>query len=224
MASEQSIWYRLGYALERARQPTPSAGKRLQGLAGRPPRKAAREEEALGGLPTDQLLSAGVALLAGKLLDAWGPRRRVRLSNLLRAAAAGAGAALVVDLLRPLLKGRPALGTLDRQTADRVLAGLGQGLVYGSVVEPRLPGPALLKGAVFGAAEYAAGAAGGLTHLVGAHTPHARLPVIGQLLEELGPHDRDYVEHLAFGIVVGLLYRSSPSSNGIAFEDAEDDD
>jgi len=226
MSSEQSLWYRIGFALERARNPAPSAGRRLEGLAERVrDRVGQRGEEGdtdSGGLPTDELLTAGLVLVAGKLLDAWRPRHRVRFSGLLRAAAAGAGAALVLDLVKPLLRGQPALGTLDRESFDRALAGLAQGIVYGAVVEPRLPGHALVKGAAYGTAEYAAGSAGGLTHLVGAHTPFARLPLVGHLLEDLEPHERDYVEHLVFGIVVGLLYGSSERSNGIAPEDDDE--
>lgn len=216
MPSEQSLWFRLGYALERARSPLPAAGKRLEGLGKRARGAAVRrpKDEDGVGRTSDELLTAGLVLAAGKLLDAWRPHRKVRFSGLLRAAAAGAGAALALELVKPLLRGRPELGALDRSTVDRVLAGLGEGLVYGAVVEPRLPGPALLKGAVFGSVEYAADAAGGLTHLVGAHTPYARLPVIGRLLEDLDPHERDYVEHLVFGIAVGLLYGASGSSNG----------
>jgi hypothetical protein len=216
MPSKKSLWFRLGYALERARSPAPTAGQRLEGLAKRVRGSAVRrpkDEDGAGG-SADELLTAGLVLVAGKLLDAWRPRRGVRFSGLLRAAAAGAGAALALDLVKPLLRGRPELGALDRSTVDHVLAGLGEGLVYGAVVEPRLPGSALLKGAVFGSVEYAADAAGGLTHLVGAHTPYARLPMVGRLLEDLDPHERDYVEHLVFGIIVGLLYGASPSSNG----------
>ena len=225
MASEQSLWYRIGYALERAKHPGPSSGGKLKGLAERArakePRK--REEGAQGeGFSPDDLVTAGLVLAAGKLLDTWRPRRRARLSTLLRAAVAGAGAALLLDLLRPLLAGRPSVGGLDTKTGERVLAGAGQGLLYGAVVEPRMPGPALLKGALFGSAEYAADPAGGLSHVLGTHAPHQRLPVIGDVLKGLGPHERTYVEHLTFGIALALLYGSSPSNNGIRVE-AEDD-
>jgi hypothetical protein len=227
MPSEESLWFRLGYALERARHAAPSAGKRLDGLAarGRRARAFAPRDEAGAGLPTEELLSEGLATIAGKVLDFWRPRREMRFSRLLRAAAAGAGAALVLDLAKPLFQGRRKLGVPDARTVDRVLAGLAQGLVYGSVIEPRLPGPAFLKGALFGSAEYAARGAGGIAHLLRAHASYALLPVIGYLLEDIDPHDRDYLEHLVFGIVVGLLYGSSPSSNGIAVddEDAEDE-
>ncbi|HSH74520.1 MAG TPA: hypothetical protein VLA09_02355, partial [Longimicrobiales bacterium] len=221
--SEQSLWFRIGYALERARQPAPSAGRKLDGLEERARRRAARRAEDRDGegASTDDLVSMGLTLAAGKLLDLWRPRHRARFTRLLRAGAAGAGAALLLDLLRPLLTGRPEVGTLDRETGDRVIVGLGQGLLYGAVVEPRLPGPPVLKGALFGSAEYASDPAGGLTHLVGAHTLQGRLPVIGSLLENIDPHDRTYVEHLAFGIALALLYGAAPSSNGMAVGDED---
>jgi hypothetical protein len=41
------------------------------------------------------------------------------------------------------------------------------------------------------------------------------------MLEDIDPHDRVYVEHLAFGIALAILYGSSPSSNGMFEEDDE---
>lgn len=225
MASEQSLWYRIGYALERAKHPTSPGDKKLKGLAERAPVGRPRQGDEVaerGGLSPDDLVTAGLVLAAGKLLDVWRPRRRARLSTLLRAAVAGAGAALLLDLLRPLLAGRPSVGGLDAETGQRVLAGAGQGLLYGAVVEPRIPGPALLKGALFGAAEYAADPAGGLSHVLGTHAPQRRLPLVRDLFEDLEPHERTYVEHLTFGIALALLYGSSPSSNGIVSADDED--
>lgn len=225
MASEQSLWYRIGYALERAKHANPTAGKKLKGLAERSPVERKRPDGPVserGGLSSDDLVTAGLVLAAGKLLDAWRPRRRTGLSTLLRAAVAGAGAALLLDLLRPLLGGRPAVGGLDAETGERVLAGAGQGLLYGAVVEPRIPGPALLKGALFGSAEYAADPAGGLSHVLGAHAPQRRLPLVRDLFEGLEAHERTYLEHLTFGIALALLYGSSPSSNGIVLEDGEE--
>jgi hypothetical protein len=224
MATEKSLWFRIGYALERAKHPVPSAGKRLTGLAERAREKLPRRgDEGEGqGLPTDDLVSAGLVLVAGKLLDAWRPRREAGLHALLHAAVAGAGAALLLDLVRPLLAGRPAVAPFDGETGERLLAGVGQGLLYGAVVEPRLPGPPLLKGALFGSAEYAADPAGGLSRLVGGHAPLQRLPLVGHLLHGLEDHDRTYLEHLTFGIALAVLYGSSPSNNGILPE--EDDE
>jgi hypothetical protein len=169
-------------------------------------------------------LSVGIAALAGRLLDVWRPRRRAGFVRLMWAGASGAAAALILEAVRPLLRGEPDLLAFDRDTGDRILAGLGQGLLYGAVIEPRVPGPAVLKGALFGSAEYAADAAGGLVHVLGAHAPLRRLPLVGRMLEEIDPRDRVYLEHLAFGIALAVLYGSSAPSKGIVSEDDPDDD
>lgn len=217
MSPRQSIWFRLGHALERARPGGAAAGKTVAGLAERRTERApSKRKDATRALPsTDELIDAGIAVAVDGLLGAWGRRRRPGFSGLVRAGAAGAGAALLVDLLRPLLRGNAELPVIDRQTADHLIAGVGQGLVYGAVVEPRVPGPALVKGALYGSVEYAADPVGGLSHLLGSHTPQGRLPVVGEILEGVDGHDRAYLEHVVFGIALALLYELSRSSNGI---------
>lgn len=180
----------------------------------------AREREPRQPIPSaDELMSAGVAVVVDRVLAGWSGRKAPSFSKLLRAAAAGATAAVLVDLLRPLLTEEGAFPGLDRETADRVLAGVGQGLVYGSIVEPRVPGPALIKGALYGPAEYATEPVGGLHGLLGAHVPQNRLPIVGDVFDVVAPHDRAFLEHLVFGITLALLYESSSSSNGIRPEE-----
>ena len=224
MSSEESFWFRIGYALESAKLPSAPRGRqRVPGLADRAARPRPAPHEPSGdGLLTDQLVTAGITALAARLLDAWQPRRSVGFKRLLWAGAAGAAAALLIDVLKPVLRGQPELPMLDRDTGDRLLAGVGQGLLYGAVVEPRVPGPLLLKGALFGSAEYATDAAGGLMHLLRAHAPLGRIPLVGRMLEDVDPRDRVYVEHLAFGIALALLYGTSPSSNGTVPEDEDE--
>lgn len=221
MSSDPSIWYRVGYALERARAHQPSSEEEAA-----PQSKRGRSRSAKVAEPAwpsaDDLIASGVAALAGRLLGAWRPTRKVTFSRLLRAGAAGAGAALLLDMLKPLISGRAELPVFDREMGSRLLAGAGQGLLYGSVVEPRVPGPAVVKGVVFALAEYMADPAGGLTHLLGSHTPQGRLPVVAGLLEELEPHDREYLEHLAFGVALAVLCGASPSRNGAPEGDIED--
>lgn len=217
MAPRQSIWYHLGHAYERARKGAPSAGKAVAGLSERrvskrPEKQAPRESSWPSG---DDLISAGAMLVLERII---GGRRRGReagFTSLLRAGAAGAAAALLVELVRPLLHAKAELPILDRETGKRLLSGIGQGLVYGALVEPRVPGPPLVKGALYGSVEYAVDPMGGLSTLLGPHVPQARLPIVGELLEGTPTHDRAYLEHLVFGIALALLYESSPSSNGI---------
>ncbi len=213
MTSEESLWYRLGYALEGGKVPSEPERKR----SGRAKRSQPRRErtpatnESTAG---DELVTAGIAAVAARILDAWEPKRDVGFKRLLWAGASGAAAAFLLDVLKPVLRGEPEMPTLDRDTAERLLAGVGLGLIYGAIVEPRVPGPALLKGALFGSADYAAEAAGGLTRLLRAHAPQTRLPFVGRIFEDADPHDGAYLDHLAFGVALALLYGSSPSSNG----------
>jgi hypothetical protein len=170
----------------------------------------------------DDLINTGVAALAGKLLDAWRPAKKVTFTRLLRAGAAGAGAALLLDLVKPLLGGRAELPTLDRDAGTRLLAGVGQGLLYGAVVEPRVPGPALVKGAVFAMAEYMADPAGGLSRILGSQGPQGRLPIVADLLEDLESEDREILEHLVFGIALAVLCGTAPALNGAVVGEHED--
>ena len=219
MPPKQSFLFRLGYALERARQGPPAAGRSLKGIAERQAKPSGGEgRPSQAWLSVDDIITSGAAAAAAKVLDGWKPRKQAGALQLLRAGAAGATAALIVDVLRPLLRGGHGVGPFDAETGDRLLAGIGQGLVYGAVVEPRVPGPILVKGALYGTAEYAADPLGGLSRVLGAHAPQRRLPVVGHLLEDLDPHDRAYLEHVIFGVALAVLYGSSSSSNGMRIE------
>lgn len=223
MPSKKSFWYRLGFALERARD-VPSGGKRkLETLKKRMPKAPERRRSHPADWPSaDELVASGVVALVAKTLDAWRPRKKTGAIHFLKAGVAGVGAAIVLELVRPLLRGEAQLPVLDGATVDRLLVGAGQGVLYGAVVEPRIPGPRLAKGALYGSAEYAVDAAGGLAKLLGPHAPLKRIPVVGHLLEDLDPHDRAYLEHVVFGVTLAMLYRSSPSSNGIRYREEEE--
>jgi hypothetical protein len=219
MASKKSIWFHIGHAVERARF-VPSPRKRpLAGLAERArealPIHRSKEKDG-GGIPAaDELVTAGVALAVDRVLGALTRRRRPGIGRLVRAGAAGAAAALLVDLVRPLLRtggGRPSVG---RETAEHMLAGAGQGLIYGSVVEPYVPGPSFFRGAVYGTVEHLAHPAGGLGGLLGPYTPHPRLPMIGTLFDDVDAHERAYLEELVFGVALALIYESSLDKSGI---------
>jgi len=224
MASQKSIWFHIGHALERARRSGPPVRRGVTGLAERRRETEVSEPEgsvvARGPLPaTDDLIAAGIAMLVDRTLGGWGASRRPRFTGLLKAGAAGAAAALLVDLLRPLLLEDAEVFELDRDTADHMIAGVAQGLVYAAIVEPRTPGPALLKGALYGSVEYVADPIGGLAKLLGPHAPHQRIPLVGDVFDDLTSHERAFLEHVVFGVALALIYESSPSSNGIRPDD-----
>ena len=225
--SDSQVWYRLGYLLERARESPGDARDTLGDLVERvrdviPGGKKDQGRKSPFPLPeADQIVAAGLTAVAAKLLSAWRPSHRTGVGDLLRAALTGAGAAVVVELARPLLRGERALPELDDGTFDRVLAGVAQGLVYAAVVEPRVPGPGLLRGAVYGTAEYAAVPLGGLSKVFGRATPQGRIPMVGRLLEGPDGRERSFLEHLAFGAVMGALYGTDENS-GTVFELLDD--
>lgn len=221
MSSRKSIWYRLGFALEQARHTPTTRSRTLAGLKerNRPARRRDRRTDIPTSWPSgDDLIVSGAVAVIAKALDIWRPRKKTGILRIIKAGAAGAGAALLTDLVRVVLSGRVEGSTLDNMTVERLLAGAGQGLVYGVVVEPRIPGPPLLKGALYGTAEYAVDPVGGMGRLLGPHAPIRRAPVVAQLLEGIDVGERGYVEHVTFGIALALLYGSRPSSSGMEVE------
>ncbi len=218
MPPNKSFWYRVGFALERARHSAPKEHK-LVGLRERMEARRrdahTRDREERGRPETEQLLATGLATVAARAVSAWQPRRRGGILRLLRAGAAGAGGALLVELVRPLLEGRGTTRLTDGALGERLLLGAGQGVVYGAAVEPLVPGSPLVKGTIYGAAEYVADPVGGLSRLLGSRTPLGRVPALSRVLEELAPEDRSFAEHVTFALALALLYGSSPSSSGI---------
>ena len=189
MAERHDPWFKLGYALERvrARPHDTVAGSRA------------------GRALVEVMKGAGLPLVAGVLADRLPSRRGPGFSRLLRAAGAGAGAALAREVLDALLHGElPTLG-LDDARIGRLLSGVARGLVYGGVVDTRLPGPPLARGAVFGLAEYLLAPLGGATAVLGRRAPHRRIPGLAAILEGNEPGERDLIDHLVFGLVLALL-------------------
>lgn len=204
MPRDSSIWFRLGYAAERAlARVTPGDGDdgEKKGPSLPMPRRP-------GGPPAsdslDRVLAAGLGAVATRILERWGGRKGPGMAALVRAGFAGATAALLVELTRPLLADRDL--ELGQDLAGELLAGAGAGLVYVSLVEPRIPGPLLLRGAVYGTAEYLTGGWGGLGEVLRPLTPQERIPVVGDVLTDRTARGRSYLEHLAFAVALAELY------------------
>ncbi|NNK61665.1 MAG: hypothetical protein HKO98_00520, partial [Gemmatimonadetes bacterium] len=180
MPDRSDFWYRLGYALESARQGRARAS--LDTLAGtrvsrarhdgaptrsepegrRRLRSGDGEDASSGSGALDLLLAAGTGTMMTRVLRAWPARTSPSLTRLVRAGAAGAAATFLRELLDPLLRGDARLPTWDEGLGERITAGLARGLVYGAILEPRLPGPSLARGAAYGATEYLLSPWGGL--------------------------------------------------------------
>ena len=195
--SPESIWFQLGYALESARRQVPS--------------RVAVEEtpEPAPTSAVDQLLSAGTGIVTGRLL-ALLSGRTPGTWRVARAALAGAGAAFAMSLLRNPANGSSNGGSPTDDAAADLLAGAGRGILYSTILEPRLPGPALLRGATFGVIEYVASPFGGLDSILGASSPHRTTPLLAALFttadSAVGSAVGSLAEHIAFGATLGLLY------------------
>ena len=222
MPPKQNYWFHLGYALERLRSMSPGATEEVRILKDRPgPAGQNTSEDArTNWLPLKELATPEAVAILSKLLRTWKPRHKTALGSLVRAGAAGAVSALILDLISPAAHGSES-PKLDRETGDRLLAGIRQGLLYGAVLEPKVPGPTVLKGALYGTIEYAVNPMGGLSQLLAAHGSEHPHSTLENFLEDFDSHNRNYTEHVIFGVILALLYGSSASSNGIFVEDEE---
>lgn len=247
--TDDDIWYRLGYTLERSRSRSLRGPLRAWadhglggvlgsskdgGAEGGSPGSRPRRGSADDGEPDGEssllslILTAGAGTVAMRLLDLWPTRRRPGVRGMVRGALAGAGAAYLRSLLSPLLRGEVGVRPWDEDLPDELLEGAATGLVYAALLDGRLPGPPLARGAAFGAIEYAIAPWGGLEGVLGKHAPHRRIPIVRELL---GPGDGEpeggepgdeaeegvagvieryadetLVDHIAFAVALGLLY------------------
>lgn len=210
MPDRTDLWYRLGYAIESARHGQARAAPLAADRRRRAPVKDERSRDpepahgAEGAL--DLLLTVGAGSLMGRLLALWPGRPAPSASRLVRAAAAGAGAIALRELIRLLPPGRAADADVDGVSIDRLVAGVTRGLLHASVVAPRLPGPPALRGAGHGVLEYLLSPWGGLRGVARQHAPWRRLPLVASLLDQLDGGDESLVDHLVFGVMLGVLY------------------
>ena len=200
--SPESIWFQLGYALELARRRAPAKVT----VRKRPERtERAERAESSGTSAVDQLLSAGTGIVTDRLF-AMLSGRSPGTWRVTRAALAGAAAAFATSLLRQRANGSSNGKSRNDDPAADLLAGAGRGILYSVVLEPRLPGSPLLRGATFGVIEYIASPFGGLDGILGASSPHRTAPLLAALLRTGDSSSRSLAEHIAFGVTLGFLY------------------
>lgn len=223
----KSIWYQLGYALESARHGARSAQEVRSAKA---PRVAINRSAAARSAPNkqgdatdpkrtpvsstlDQLITTGTGILGDRLFSILAGRRPGGL-RLTRAALAGAGAAFALSLFRNGKNGTSGVGQSPRDPTAELLTGAARGMLYGAVLEPRLPGSPLLRGATFGVMEYVTSPFGGLDGILGASSPHRTMPIIAALLGSSDSAVVSMADHLAFGVTLGLLYGAGSARRG----------
>lgn len=149
--------------------------------------------------------AAGSAIASG--VQRWVRRRRPTLQRLVRGAAAGAGAAGILTAARILLRDDetdPAQG-VPTEVMDELLAGAGRGILYAAVLDPFLPGPPALRGALVGLGDYLLAPWGGLFSRLRTLSPVAKLPVVGVLMEMGDAEDDPFLAFLLFGLALGIL-------------------
>jgi hypothetical protein len=218
--TSKNLWYQLGYALEQARS-QPSRD-RIESLAGKlaafrkggqgeaaPTRRTKSASPTRGpeGAETlDWLLASLSGALVARVLRGWKPRRRPGPYLLLRSAAAGAAAMIFQELAHALLSDDPGeAARRSRALSQRLLSGTARGVLYGAVAEPRLPGPPVVRGVLYGTTEYLLSPVGGLGKLLGKEAPYSGLPGVRALLEAGGGEEDGYLEHLVFGLALSLM-------------------
>ena len=214
----------MGYALEAARsRPTQTRlralGERLSAFrdsdkhappsARRKDAPSKRADEAAeskdGAEVFDKLIFGGAAALAVRLLRMWPAQSKPGWSRISRAALAGAGATLLREMTAPLLRGRFELPEVREGLPGRLVSGAARGALFGGLIEPRLPGPPLLRGVAYGAAEYAVAPYGGLAGLLSSAAPWAKIPGLKQIVGEAEPGEDSLIEHMVFGIALALM-------------------
>lgn len=202
----------LGDVLYRAGEALGSLEGRVRGDAG--PAVLDDREVAV-----DAAISAGAAWLVARLLRP----RPVRWS---RVVVAGVAGALLSEIVGRLQDDSPDPERLPyaanpAELVGRMAAGVAVAAGYASIVYPRLPGSPLMRGLAFGALEIAAAPRGGLVRLA-AEAPGLRFPL--QALALPVDEDASPAAHLAFGLALGLLYRTSGGDAGAGDDDELDDD
>lgn len=168
----------------------------------RPTRSTEEKTSSTPGTPVNSVLASTVSAAAGKAVQRWMRSRGPSFPRLFRGAAAGAGAAGLV------WAGGRLLGTAaeDAEFMDELLAGAGKGLVYAAILDPLLPGPPLVRGALMGTADYLAAPWGGLLSHLQSLSPARKLPLVGTLLETGDAEDDPYLAFLLYGVALAILH------------------
>lgn len=200
--SSDTRWYDLGHALERARRyPT---RERLDDLVERL-MSFGPNTDSKSTTGFDLLIDGGASVVAGKLLGALPSQERPSVGRVVQGAALGAAATLVRELAAPLLQGRLEAPALDEGLTERLISGASRGAIYAGVIDPLVPGPPALRGALFATVEYLLAPRGGLSTVAGKIAPWRRIPGAHALLKESKAGELTLVDHLVFGLALAMM-------------------
>lgn len=152
--------------------------------------------------PVGTVVASALTAAGAKALQGWARSRKPRLNRILRGAAAGAGAAGLVYAARRFV----VADAREMDLTDEVLAGAGKGVIYAALVDPLLPGPPLVRGALMGTADYLLAPWGGLISRLQSLSPARKLPLVSTLLETGDAEDDPYVAFLLYGVALAVLH------------------
>lgn len=215
MPDAETRWYDLGFALEKARQ-APSRDRldslvdrlmSFRGGGGAPERGRPRDSNssADGSDAFDRVLGGGAAVLTQRLLGAIPKHSDPSVMRVAKGAAAGAAATLLRELTHPLLHGRLEMPPIDAGFPERLASGAARGALFAAVLDPRIPGPAPLRGALYATVEYLLAPGGGLSPYVGKIAPWRILPGADAVVKKLERGEESILDHLVFGLALALL-------------------
>ncbi len=196
---DDSFWFTLGRTLEEVRALLPSA----EGSGGK---KGGKRRKGKGDLPAVRsplsgVLAGAVGSVGTDLVRKAVGGRRPPMRRILRGAVAGAGAAVLLHGLRVFLDRED-----DAELLDELLAGAGRGVIYAALLDPFLPGPPVVRGALAGTAEYVAAPWGGVFARLQSLSPARKIPLVSILLEAGDAEDDPYLSFLFYGVALGLLH------------------
>jgi hypothetical protein len=221
MSDKETRWYDLGFALEKARQ-APSRDRldslvdrlmsfrngtdgRAKGDSGRSSERRGSRGASDGADAFDRVLGGGVAVLTQQLVRAVPTHSDPSVMRVAKGAAAGAAATLLRELTHPLLSGRLEFPSIADGFPERLASGAARGALFAAVLDPRIPGPAPLRGAVFASVEYLLAPGGGLSPYVGKIAPWRIIPGADSVVKKLERGEESIIDHLVFGLALALL-------------------
>lgn len=217
MSDSETRWYDLGYALEQARQ-APSRARldklvdRLMSFrddGGSEDHGDSEGSSAVtsgdGGAVFDALVGGSAAAVSTQLLRMVPKHSDPTVMRVAKGAVAGAAATFARHLAGPLLRGRLEAPEFGADLPARLASGAARGALFAAVVDPRLPGPVAVRGAVYATVEYLLAPNGGLGRMIGGAAPWRIIPGANSLVTKLDSGEETIVDHLVFGLALALM-------------------
>lgn len=158
-----------------------------------------------GGAVFDALVGGSAAALASQLLRVVPKQTDPSVMRVVRGAAAGAAATFARELAGPLLRGQLEVPQIGDGLPERLASGAARGALFAAVIDPRLPGPVAVRGAVYAAVEYLLAPNGGVGRMIGSVAPWRIIPGADSIVKKLESGEETIIDHLVFGLALALM-------------------